>query len=134
VRERVEKARAVQRRRFAQHPGVHCNAQLSGPALRRLAAATEGARTWLARFIEVKELSARAHDRILKLGRTLADLQGDERVTEAHLLAASQLRCLDRRVEEAPGLQRLTPLQLARKAALQRVPGNVPEELPREGT
>ena len=134
VRERVETARAVQRRRFAQHPGVHCNAQLSGPALRRLAAATEGARTWLARFIEAKELSARAHDRILKLGRTLADLQGDERVTEAHLLAASQLRCLDRRVEEAPGMQRLTPLQLARKAALQRIPGGVPEELPREGT
>ena len=138
VRKRVERARAVQRQRYADHPGVYCNAQLSGPLVRKLVDVADGARAWLARFIEAKGLSARAHDRILKLGRTLADLQGDARVTEAHVHAATQLRCLDRPVDEAPRTGRLTPLQLARAAALRPAVGGEAGEaatgLSREGT
>jgi len=85
VRERVERARALQRRRYAHIPGLHCNAQLSGPAARRLANATDEARSELAALIEIRGLSVRAHDRMLKLARTIADLQGDERVGKAHV-------------------------------------------------
>ena len=133
VRERVERARALQRRRYAHIPGLHCNAQLSGPAARRLANATDEARSELAALIEIRGLSARAHDRMLKLARTIADLQGDERVGKAHVHEASQLRCLDRRLD---GRQpaRVTQLQLARGAAVHLTPGALPAGLPREGT
>src|SRR5882672_550482 len=133
VRERVERARSVQRQRYARIPGLHCNGQLSGPAARRLANATDRARSKLADFIDVKKLSARAHDRILKLARTIADCEGDEPVTEDHVSKAFQLRCLDRPAEgKRP--PRLPPLQAGRQAALLRDPGASPGELPREGT
>jgi magnesium chelatase family protein len=133
VRERVEGARALQRRRYAHIPGLHCNAQLSAPAARRLANATEEARSELAALIEMRGLSARAHDRMLKLARTIADLQGDERVGKAHVHEASQLRCLDRRVDGRPP-PRVPQLQLARGAAVHRTAGEQPAGLPREGT
>src|SRR6202171_1053165 len=133
VRGRVESARTVQRQRYAQIPGLHCNAQLSGPAARRLANATEGARSTLAAFIDARDLSARAHDRILKLARTIADWHGDERVLEIHVNEAVPLRCLDRPVQ-AKRAARLLSLQKARQAALHRDPGPSPGELPREGT
>jgi magnesium chelatase family protein len=132
VRARVERARAIQRERYARIPGLYCNGQLSGPAMRRLANATDAARTTLAAFIDTRDLSARAHDRILKLARTIADWHGDERVTEAHIHEAVQLRCLDRPVARAAS--RVTSLTTARNAALQRIPGPRPGELPREGT
>jgi magnesium chelatase family protein len=136
VRQRVEKCRELQRRRFAQLPGLHCNAQLSSPALRKLVDATDAARSLLARFIDEKGLSARAHDRILKLARTIADLQGDEQVDESHVHGAVQLRCLDSPAAAAgrPDRIRMAPLQLARRAALQPVPGPLPGAIPREGT
>jgi len=134
VRERVESARAVQRQRYARIPGLHCNGQLSGPAARRLANATDGARSKLAEFIDVKRLSARAHDRVLKLARTIADCAGAERVTETHVGQAFQLRCLDRPVGEGKRPPRLPPLQVARQNVLLRDPGTPPGELPREGT
>jgi len=133
VRERVERARAFQRKRYAVLPGVHCNGQLSGPAMRRLANATDGARSMLADFIDSQNLSARAHDRILKLARTIADWQGDPRVTEKHVSGAMQMRCLDRPVQRRVP-PRLPPLQGARQAALQLHPGASPEPLPTEGT
>ena len=134
IRERVERARDVQRRRFAQHPGLHCNAQLGGPALRKLVDATEAARSRLARFIDEKSLSARAHDRILKLARTIADLEARGRVEEADVDAALQLRCLDRPMRSGPDIARLTSLQLARNAALNRGPGVSSGAILREGT
>ena len=135
IRERVEKAREVQRRRFAQHPGLHCNAQLTGRGLRKLVDATDAARTRLARFIDEKSLSARAHDRILKLARTIADLEGRDRVEEKDVDGAVQLRCLDRPVRSASGPGRLSSLQLARNAALNRAVGAAsPGATLREGT
>src|SRR6267142_463283 len=125
VRERVERARALQRRRYAHIPGLHCNAQLSGPAARRLSNASNEARSELAALIEMRGLSARAHDRMLKLARTIADLQGDERVGKAHVHEASQLRCLERRVDGRPP-PRVTQLQLSLGAAVHRTPGALP--------
>jgi magnesium chelatase family protein len=134
IRERVERAREVQRRRFAQHPGLHCNAQLTGRGLRKLVDATDAARTRLARFIDEKSLSARAHDRILKLARTIADLEGRDRVEEKDVDGAVQLRCLDRPVRSATGPGRLSSLQLARNAALNRAVAASPGATLREGT
>ena len=135
VRERVEGARDLQRKRYAHLPGIYCNAQLNSRALRRLVQATEGAWSLLGRCIDDKQLSARAHDRILKLARTIADLQGDERVAEAHIGQAFQLRCLDRPLEAGLGGFRCSPLEIARKVALRRSPGTAPgAAISREGT
>jgi magnesium chelatase family protein len=135
VRERVERAREMQRKRYARLAGIHCNAQLAGRALRGLVQASEGAWSLLGRCIDDKQLSARAHDRILKLARTIADLQGDERVAEVHVREAFQLRCLDRPLEAGLGRFSSLPLQIARKAALHRSPGAPPGDvIPREGT
>jgi magnesium chelatase family protein len=134
VRARVDKCRQVQRQRFAGIAGLHCNAQLSGPALRKLAGATETARALLARFIDEKGLSARAHDRILKLARTIADLAGDERVEEEHVNGAVQLRCLDRAAGVKPVAVRMAPLQLARRAALPPPAAQPATPISREGT
>jgi magnesium chelatase family protein len=135
VRERVEQAREVQRKRFAGLSGVHCNAQLTGRPLRRLVQATDSAWSLLGRCIDDKQLSARAHDRILKLARTIADLLGDERVAETHIGQAFQLRCLDRPLEAGLGGFRCSPLQIARRVALNRSPGAPPgEAVSREGT
>src|SRR3989475_252658 len=133
VRERVERARAIQRQRYARIPGLHSNGQLSGPAARRLANATDGARLALAALIDSKGLSARAHDRILKLARTIADCGGDEPVTEKHIGEAGQPRRLEPPAEGQPP-PRPAPLELARQAALLRAPGASSGELPREGT
>jgi magnesium chelatase family protein len=135
VRERVDRAREAQRKRYACLAGTYCNAQLSGRALRRVVQATDGAWVLLGRCIDDKQLSARAHDRILKLARTIADLQGEERVAEHHIGQAFQLRCLDRPLEAGQGGFRASPLQIARRLALRRSPGAPPgEATSREGT
>lgn len=130
VRARVERARERQRSRLRHLPGIYCNAQLGGPGLRQACRATAAALAKLGGIIEGKELSARAHDRILKLARTIADLRADDDVTEDHIGEAAQLRCLDRPVEAAP-----TPLRALFRADVERIsPGAVPGEVHTEGT
>src|SRR5207248_7759443 len=85
VRVRVEAARARQRERFREMRGVHANAQLRGRALRELCEVSSEAATLLARSMERLGLSARAHDRILKLARTVADLENERGVGARHL-------------------------------------------------
>ncbi|TMA28222.1 MAG: ATP-binding protein [Deltaproteobacteria bacterium] len=133
VRERVEKARALQRKRYEGIPGVSCNAHLSGEPLRVLTLASEGARLLLARFLDLERFSARAHDRMLEVARTIADLQGDERVDEEHVYKASQLRCLDRPMTGRTS-RSVTVAQIARQVAVNQSPGVQPGEQPREGT
>jgi magnesium chelatase family protein len=132
VRARVERARAVQRERYAGVPGVHCNAQLRGPALREMVFLTETAYAKLATHLDQNLLSARAHDRVLKLARTIADLDESEQVHDKHIESAVQHRCLDKPVVGRPG-RRITSLDIARHLA-QHAPGTPPGELPREGT
>jgi magnesium chelatase family protein len=130
VRERVERARAIQRERYAGLPFVACNAQLRGALLRMLCAPTDAARAWLSGLIEMRRLSARAHDRILKVARTIADLEGAPTVAEQHINEAAELRCLDRAVESyRPGA--VSAVQIARHAALQKSPGTQPGEHPK---
>lgn len=132
VRERVQRARTRQRDRYREMPGVHCNAQLRGPLLRELTGITEKASHKLAALLDHNRFSARAHDRMLKLARTIADLEGSERVHERHVQGAVQWRSLDKPLEGRPG-RRITHKDIARQLAL-HAPGKPPGEQPKEGT
>jgi magnesium chelatase family protein len=91
IRERVEAARQIQRERFRK-----CNAEMSSRQLRRYCELDPPSRRLLVSAIERLGLSARAHDRVLKVARTIADLAGTERIEAGHLAEAVQYRALDR--------------------------------------
>ena len=95
VRERVVRTRQAQAERAGPH-GARVNARLRGAALRRLCAPDEPGRALLARAVEKLGLSARAHDKVLRVARTLADLEGCEAVRAVHVGEAIQYRALDR--------------------------------------
>ena len=95
IRERVEAARAVQRDRF-RRLHVQCNAEMSSRHLRRFCDLDPPSRRLLIGAIQRLGLSARAHDRILKVSRTIADLAGTERIESGHVAEAVQYRALDR--------------------------------------
>ncbi len=95
VRKRVNAAREIQRRRYAG-TGIYCNAQLEPGMMRRCCPMTEGAQQLMAGAFDALGLSARAHDRILKVARTIADLAGEEHISEMHIAEAIQYRSLDR--------------------------------------
>jgi magnesium chelatase family protein len=96
VRARVETAREVQRRRFARAPRVHSNSQMGPRLLRTHCALAPEGHALLASVIDRLGMSARAHDRILRVARTIADLAGSEAIQTPHLAEAIQYRALDR--------------------------------------
>lgn len=96
IRARVVKAREIQSRRYADTPGVHCNAQMTSSMLRRYAAIDEGGLKRLKDAMTRLNMSARAYDRILKVARTIADLAGSENIRPEHLSEAIGYRNLDR--------------------------------------
>ena len=96
VRKRVIKARTVQEKRYEENKGVHCNAQMSSKQLRQICKIDEAGHTLLKNAMEKLSLSARAYDRILKVSRTIADLEGSPEITTDHLSEAITYRSLDR--------------------------------------
>ena len=96
VRARVEAARSVQAARFADDPGTFCNAQMTSRHVRQWCALDDAGGRLLQSAMTRLGLSARAHDRILKVARTIADLDGAARLGPAHLAEAIQYRSLDR--------------------------------------
>lgn len=96
-RERVEAARERQRARFRDEPGVHCNAQMPTRLLRRYCKTSSRGETMLEKAVREYGLSARAHDRILKLARSRADLEGHERIEDLDIALAIDCRQMDRR-------------------------------------
>jgi len=96
IRERVIRAREVQRERYQEMPGVHTNAMMNTRMLRACCRLDADALGLLERAMERLGLSARAYDRILKVARTIADLEGSEGVAAAHVGEAIGYRSLDR--------------------------------------
>ena len=96
IRERVLRARAIQRERFQGIDGIHTNAMMNSRMLRDYCATDAAAQTLLERAMERLNLSARAYDRILKVARTIADLAGDAAVGSPHIAEAIAYRSLDR--------------------------------------
>lgn len=96
IRERVVKARKIQELRFANHPGIYCNAQMESQLLHQYAEPDEKGLALLRTAMTRLNLSARAYDRILKVARTIADLEGSEHVQSNHLAEAISYRNLDR--------------------------------------
>ncbi|MBQ5590469.1 MAG: YifB family Mg chelatase-like AAA ATPase [Clostridia bacterium] len=93
---RVEKARNIQRERFKDE-GITCNAEMSAPMLKKYCALDEQADKYLKDGFEKLSLSARAYDRILKVARTVADLQESENIKKQHIAEAFRLRSLDKK-------------------------------------
>lgn len=107
IRERVIKARDIQKNRYAiynrEHatddskPSIYCNAQMTSAMIRQYCALDEQSEQLLKRAMIKFGLSARAHDRVLKVARTIADLEGSEIITSQHLLEAIGYRDLDKK-------------------------------------
>ena len=91
IRSRVVKARGVQRRRF-EGSGVHCNAQMNKKQLNKYCKLEPQAEAMLGKYFAALGLSARTHDRIVKVARTIADLEGSADIKAAHVAEAIQLR------------------------------------------
>lgn len=96
VRDRVIKAREIQEKRFAENNHIHCNAQMSSKVLKQICKIDEQGKEMLKKATDRLGLSARAFDRILKVARTIADLEGSKYIETSHLAEAIQYRSLDR--------------------------------------
>jgi magnesium chelatase family protein len=92
IRARVERSRAVQRRRFAQLTSVECNARAPARTLLIAGAVDADARKLLTSAMESLQLSARGYHRVLRVARTIADLEDEARVGETHVSEAIRYR------------------------------------------
>ncbi|MBL7103357.1 MAG: YifB family Mg chelatase-like AAA ATPase [Bacteroidales bacterium] len=96
IRQRVVAARKIQDERYDGSKGIYCNAQMTSRQLRQICKLDEVSQTLLKNAMEKLSLSARAYDRILKVARTIADLDSSEDINSEHLAEAIQYRSLDR--------------------------------------
>ncbi len=96
IRERVVRARAVQQLRFQGEKGIYCNAQMNSRLLHKFAWPDEEGLAKLKERMTRLNMSARAFDRILRVARTIADLDGSESVLAVHIAEAIGYRSLDR--------------------------------------
>ncbi|MBN1159559.1 MAG: YifB family Mg chelatase-like AAA ATPase [Bacteroidales bacterium] len=96
IRDRVVRARMIQNDRYINYQGIHCNAQISSSMMQRYCKTGHEGSALLKNAINKLGLSARAYDRILKVSRTIADLEGSSEINPYHLAEAIQYRSLDR--------------------------------------
>lgn len=96
IRKRVIQARRIQEKRYEANPGIYCNAQMTSKLLAAYAQPDEQGLSLLKNAMNRLNLSARAYDRILKVSRTIADLEGSEQILPNHLAEAISYRNLDR--------------------------------------
>ena len=95
VRKRVIEAREIQQQRFAE-VDIHCNAMMNSAMLRKFAPLSRDCSELLEKAMQRLNLSARAYDRILKVARTIADLDGSDTILSSHIAEAIGYRSLDR--------------------------------------
>ena len=96
IRKRLVAARHIQEVRYKDFKGIHCNAQMTERMLHQYAEPDAESLDMLRMAMERLQLSARAYGRILKVARTIADLDGSERVLMPHIAEAVGYRNLDR--------------------------------------
>ncbi|MDD2986109.1 YifB family Mg chelatase-like AAA ATPase [Flavobacterium sp.] len=96
IRKRVTQARMIQTNRFESMPSIHYNAQMSSKLIREFCVLDDTSLQLLKTAMERLNLSARAYDRILKVARTIADLENSELLKPTHIAEAIQYRSLDR--------------------------------------
>ena len=97
LRDRVDRARLVQRERFAKRPGIYANAHMAARDIRAFCRVSDSADALLRTAISRLGLSARGYHRVLKIARTVADLDGKPELESKHVSEAIQYRGLDRR-------------------------------------
>lgn len=97
IRKRVNQARKIQQERY-KRIGIFCNAHLMGAMVREFCKVSDEGKRMLRAAFDRLNLSARAHDRILKVSRTIADMEGSEMIQAKHVAEAIQYRALDRTV------------------------------------
>ena len=95
IRQRVIAAREIQSRRYTGYKDIHCNAQMTERMIHQFAEPDSEGLTLLRTAMEQLKLSARAYSRILKVARTIADLDGSEQVRALHISEAVSYRQLD---------------------------------------
>lgn len=96
IRQRVMNARKIQEERYKDHKGIYCNAQMTTKLFRQYCDIDEECQNLMKMAMDKLGLSARAYDRILKVSRTIADLDNSEKITVVHLSEAINYRSLDR--------------------------------------
>lgn len=99
IKKRVEKAREIQHNRFLD-TGISCNAKMDAAATKKYCKMTESALLILRTAFERLSLSARAYDKVLRIARTIADLDGEEIIETRHITEAIQYRSFDRSFDE----------------------------------
>ena len=96
IQARVDEARRIQAQRLINHPGINTNADMTSRLVSEHCRIDQRSEKTLEQAMETLNFSARAHDRILKVSRTLADLEGITEIQEIHIMEAIQYRTLDR--------------------------------------
>ena len=96
IRQRVMNARKIQEERYKDYKGIHCNAQMTTKLFRQFCDIDKDCQELMKMAMDRLGLSARAYDRILKVSRTIADLDNSEKITVEHLSEAINYRSLDR--------------------------------------
>jgi magnesium chelatase family protein len=96
IRERVEKTRTIQENRYENTSGMYCNAQMQKREIENYCQLDENGKSLLKNAMDKMGLSARAYDRILRVARTIADLESSESIQTQHIAEAIQFRSLDR--------------------------------------
>ncbi len=96
IRKRVMKARKIQEERFKNKEGIYANAHMGSQLLKKICVINQAGQTLLKTAMERLQLSARAYDRILKVSRTIADIENSEDIKPEHLAEAINYRSLDR--------------------------------------
>jgi magnesium chelatase family protein len=96
IRNRVERTRTIQEGRYEKNAGMYCNAQMQKREIENFCKLDDNGKTLLKNAMDKMNLSARAYDRILRVARTIADLESSTDIQTQHIAEAIQFRSLDR--------------------------------------